>query len=80
MVISAGTSVRESVPYKEAGAEPAGYCFFDRMERGEGNLSAVQEVQYLYDDIPVFSIATLADLVRYLERIVERNLLRLLIY
>ncbi|MCA9356816.1 orotate phosphoribosyltransferase [Candidatus Nomurabacteria bacterium] len=71
-VISAGTSVRESVDLiREAGAEPAGVLVsFDRMERGEGNLSAVQEVQYLYD-IPVFSIATLADLVRYLERIVE---------
>jgi orotate phosphoribosyltransferase len=66
-VISAGTSVRESVEMiRAAGAEPCGVVIsFDRMERGTGSSSAVDEVQILYD-IPVVSISTLDDLVRYL--------------
>ncbi len=66
-VISAGTSVRESVEMiRAAGAEPCGVVIsFDRMERGTGSSSAVDEVQILYD-IPVVSISTLDDLARYL--------------
>ena len=46
-VISAGTSVRESVELiRAAGATPAGVVIaLDRMERGKGTLSAVQEVR-----------------------------------
>jgi orotate phosphoribosyltransferase len=67
-VISAGTSVRESVELiRAAKAVPCGVVIaLDRMERGAGPLSAVQEVRKLYN-IPVVSIATLDDLVRYLE-------------
>jgi len=67
-VISAGTSVRESVNLiRAAGAEPCGVVIaLDRMERGSGALSAVQEVSASYN-IRVISIATLDDLVRYLE-------------
>jgi orotate phosphoribosyltransferase len=63
-VISAGTSVRESVELiRAAGARPAGVVIaLDRMERGQGALSATQEVQQTYQ-IPVISIATLSDLV-----------------
>jgi orotate phosphoribosyltransferase len=66
-VISAGTSVRESVDLiSGARAKPAGVVIaLDRMERGQGPLSAVQEVQQAFG-IPVISIATLADLVAYL--------------
>lgn len=66
-VISAGTSVRESVELIRAqGATPAGVVIaLDRMERGQGALSAVQEVQAHYG-IPVFAIANLADLLAYL--------------
>ena len=66
-VISAGTSVRESVEMiRAAGAEPCGVVIsFDRMERGTGSSSAVDEVQILYD-IPVVSISTLDDLAKYL--------------
>ncbi|WP_035054820.1 orotate phosphoribosyltransferase [Andreprevotia chitinilytica] len=66
-VISAGTSVRESVNLIRAnGAEPAGVLIaLDRMERGQGDLSAVQEVQQQYG-IPVIPIATLRDLIGYL--------------
>ena len=66
-VISAGTSVRESVNLiRSANATPCGVVIaLDRMERGSGNLSAVQEVGANYN-IPVFSIATLDDLIAYL--------------
>jgi len=67
-VISAGTSVRESIGLiRAAGAEPCGVVIaLDRMERGQGELSAVQEVQSNYG-IPVISIATLDDLLGYLQ-------------
>lgn len=66
-VISAGTSVRESVELIRAqGAEPAGVVIaLDRMERGQGELSAVQEVQRNYG-IPVVAVANLTDLIAYL--------------
>lgn len=66
-VISAGTSVRESVEIIRAnGAIPAGVVIaLDRMERGTGALSAVQEVRAQYD-MPVVAVATLNDLIDYL--------------
>jgi orotate phosphoribosyltransferase len=66
-VISAGTSVRESVELiRVGGAAPCGVVIaLDRMERGSGNLSAAQEVRASYN-IPVISIATLDDLIGYL--------------
>ncbi len=71
-VISAGTSVRESVELIRAhGAEPAAVLIaLDRQERSGdaeriGELSAAQEAERLYG-IPVLSIATLADLLDYL--------------
>ena len=67
-VISAGTSVRESVELiRAAGAEPCGVVIaLDRMERGNGELSAVQEVERDFG-MPVVSIATLEDLLGYLQ-------------
>ncbi|MBW7861825.1 MAG: orotate phosphoribosyltransferase [Rhodocyclaceae bacterium] len=66
-VISAGTSVRESVRIiRDAGAEPAGVVIaLDRMERGKDARSAVQEVRESYG-IPVVAVATLDDLIGYL--------------
>ena len=66
-VISAGTSVRESVQMiKAAGATPAGVTIaIDRQERGLGELSAVQEVER-DNAMPVIKIASLADLITYL--------------
>ena len=66
-VISAGTSVRESVDIiRAAGATPCGVVIaLDRMERGSGELSAVQEVRRDYG-IPVLAVATLDDLMAYL--------------
>lgn len=67
-VISAGTSVRESVELiRAAGARPCGVVIaLDRMERGRGERSAVQEVEQELQ-LPVASIVTLDDLVSYLE-------------
>ncbi len=61
-VITAGTSVRESVALiRAAGATPAGVLIMlDRRERGTGTLSAVQEVEATFD-IPVVAIASLPD-------------------
>ena len=66
-VISAGTSVRESVDLiRAAGATPAAVLIaLDRQERGQGELSAVQEVERNYG-IPVISVASLTDLIDYL--------------
>lgn len=67
-VISAGTSVRESVDLiVAAGAQPCAVLIaLDRMERGTGALSATQEVESSYG-LPVISVACLEDLVAYLE-------------
>lgn len=66
-VISAGTSVRESVDIiRAAGAEPAGLVIaLDRMERGQGSISAVEEVVRTHG-IPVVAVATLDDLLAHL--------------
>lgn len=67
-VISAGTSVRESVDIiKAAGATPAGVAIaIDRQEKGLGELSAVQEVER-ENGLPVCSIANLDGLIKYLQ-------------
>ena len=67
-VISAGTSMRESIAIiRAARAEPAGIAIaLDRQERGAGALSAAQEVQAEHD-IPCIAIAGLSDLLNYLE-------------
>ncbi len=71
-VISAGTSVRESVALiHAAGASPAGVLIaLDRQERGQDRLSAVQEVSQTYK-IPVIAVATLQDVIAYLGETTE---------
>ena len=66
-VISAGTSVNESVGFiRAAGATPVGVLIsLDRQERGQGALSAAQEVEDRHG-MPVLSIVTLADVRAYL--------------
>ena len=66
-VISAGTSVRESVDIiNAAGALPAGVIIaLDRQERGAGTLSAIQEVEKTYGT-RVTSIVNLQSLIMYL--------------
>lgn len=72
-VISAGTSVRESVNLiKAAGATPSGVLIaLDRMEKGGTadvmtEHSAVQEVEKLYQ-MPVISIINLIDLLAFMD-------------
>ncbi len=71
-VLTAGTAVGESLAIIAAhGAAPAGVVIsLDRMERGAGNLSAVQEIEQRHG-IPVISIATLDDLVEWLQKSAE---------
>ncbi len=66
-VITAGTAIRETMQILTAhGATPAGVLIaLDRRERGQGELSAVQEVERAHG-IAVTSIANLDDLVAYL--------------
>ncbi len=66
-VISAGTSVRESVEIINAEqATPAGVVIaLDRQEKGQTDLSAIQQVEQDHQ-IPVVSIICLEDLLTYL--------------
>ena len=67
-VISAGTSVRESVAIiKAEQATTAGVIIaLDRQEKGQGELSAIQEVEAEHG-IPVVSIIGLDDLLTFLQ-------------
>jgi orotate phosphoribosyltransferase len=67
-VISAGTSVRESIGIiTHAGAVPAAVAIaLDRQERGQGALSAVQEVEQ-DQGVRVVSIVNLDTLFAYLQ-------------
>ena len=69
-VITAGTSVRESVEIiRAAGARPSGVLIaLDRQEKGQGqgHRSAVEEVAVLFKT-PVYSIIGLNDIIDYLE-------------
>jgi orotate phosphoribosyltransferase len=71
-VLTAGTAVRESFDIIEGrGAIVAGVVIsLDRMERGQGDLSAVREIEKRHG-IPVISIASLDDLMSWLEDRVE---------
>ena len=65
-VITAGTAVRESLGLiRAAGAEVAGVLVaLDRQERGQGALSATQELAR-EQGVPVFAIVGLADLLEF---------------
>ena len=68
-VISAGTSVRESIEVIEsAGATPCGIVVsLDRQERGTGAESAIQEIERDFK-LPVINLFCLDDLVDYLSQ------------
>ena len=68
-VITAGTAIRESLEIiRSAGAEPVGVALaLDRQERGQGQLSAVQEIESAYG-LKCVSVITLADLIDALAR------------
>lgn len=65
-VITAGTAIRESIALiRDAGATPCGVLIaLDRQERGQGALSAAQEVTAEFG-VPVIAIARLSDLLAY---------------
>jgi orotate phosphoribosyltransferase len=67
-VITAGTSVRESVDIiNHAGATPAGVLIaLDRQEKGLNDCSAIQEVEAQFK-MPVIAIITLENIIDYLK-------------
>lgn len=67
-VITAGTAVREVMTLIEQhAAKPAGVVIaLNRQEKGQGELSAIQEVERDFG-IPVVSIVNLDDLIEYLK-------------
>ncbi|NOQ35778.1 MAG: orotate phosphoribosyltransferase [Methylococcaceae bacterium] len=67
-VITAGTSVRESVEIiNKAKAVPSGVLIaLDRQEKGLNNISATQEVSQRFN-MPVVAIICLADIVEFLK-------------
>lgn len=67
-VITAGTAIRESMEIIQAnGAELSGVLIaLDRQEKGQGELSAIQEVERDFNT-QVISIVSLGDLITYLE-------------
>jgi orotate phosphoribosyltransferase len=68
-VITAGTSVRESVEIiQSVGAEPVGVIIaLNRQEKGADDTSAIQDVSIRYG-LPVISIICLEDIVDYLTK------------
>jgi orotate phosphoribosyltransferase len=73
-VITAGTAIREAIDLiQREGGEPAGILIaLDRQERGENQMSAVDEIQVQYG-IPVASIIKLDDLIEHLETSAEHG-------
>lgn len=71
-VISAGTSVRESVDMiQQAGAKAAGVMIsLNRQERGRGESSAIQDVESSYG-FKVHAIVSLSDIIDYLKHAPE---------
>jgi len=67
-VITAGTAIREAVDIisAEGGSISSILIALDRQERGQGELSAIQEVQQDFG-VSVHSIITMADLIAYIE-------------
>ena len=73
-VITAGTSVRESVDIiKNAQAIPAGVLIaLDRQEKGQNNVSAISEVEGQFA-MPVVAIITLANIIDYLNNDINQD-------
>lgn len=67
-VITAGTAIREVMTMiAEAGAKPAGILVaLDRQEKGQGELSAIQEIEKEFH-VPVLSLINLNQIISYLQ-------------
>jgi orotate phosphoribosyltransferase len=74
-VITAGTAVAEVIDMIHgAGAELAGVVIgLNRQERGQGHLSAIQEIEQ-QRGVPVCSIIAMQDLIDYLHENLHENL------
>lgn len=72
-VITAGTAIRESIDMiRAAGAEPVAVALaLDRQERGQGALSATQELEKDFG-VSCVSVITLADLIESLSAGADR--------
>jgi orotate phosphoribosyltransferase len=68
-VMTAGTAIRESIDIIHAHhAQPAAVVVaLDRQERGQGHLSAVQEVAHTHA-IPVWALVTLNDIINHVRQ------------
>ena len=73
-VITAGTAIRESMEIiKTHGAQLSGVLIaLDRQEKGQGELSAIQEVERDFGT-KVIAIVSLSDVVTYLEEKIATN-------
>lgn len=67
-VVTAGTAIRESITMiREAGGEPVGVAVaLDRQERGQGELSAIQELEQ-QEGLKAAHIVGLSDLIQFLQ-------------
>ena len=67
-VITAGTAIREVMAIlASVGAKPAGVVVaLDRQERGQGDISAIQEVEKEFS-IPVLSVVSLNQIIDFIE-------------
>lgn len=74
-VITAGTAIREVMSLiEDAGAEATGVVVaLDRQEKGQSELSAIQEIEADYN-IPVISIINLQQILDYLSLSEDRGL------
>jgi orotate phosphoribosyltransferase len=72
-VITAGTAIRESIDMiRAAGAQPVAVALaLDRQERGQGELSATQELEKVFG-VTCVSVITLADLIESLSAAADR--------
>ncbi|MBS0286551.1 MAG: orotate phosphoribosyltransferase [Proteobacteria bacterium] len=68
-VITAGTAIRGSFElFKQHDAKACGIVVaLDRQERGQGQLSAIEEIQQIYHT-PVKAIITFSDIMEYVEK------------
>jgi orotate phosphoribosyltransferase len=73
-VITAGTAIRESMQLIQVNqAELAGVLIaLDRQEKGQGELSAIQEVERDFNT-QVVSIICLSDLIEYLQGVLQQQ-------
>ena len=68
-VVTAGTAIRESITMiREAGGEPVGVAVaLDRQERGQGELSAIQELEQ-QEGLNAAHIVGLNDIISFLQQ------------